>query len=74
MPFFIKTRMSNSEKYRQLRQQYPVFCYESFQHSVTDRGLLVRHRFTAGSDIVFEPETLIPSRSFVVFRRLSQRH
>lgn len=65
--------MSNYAKYQQMRQQYPVFCYESFQHSVTDRGLLVRHRFTAGNDIVFEPETLIPSRSFVDFGRLSQQ-
>ncbi|MBR0072811.1 MAG: hypothetical protein IJP95_03150 [Bacteroidales bacterium] len=65
--------MPNSEKYQQLRKEYPVFCYESISYSTTADGLLISFRFTAGTDIVFEPKTLIPHRSFADFDRLSQR-
>jgi len=65
--------MSNSEKYAQLRKQYPTFCYESFSCNATAEGLRIKFRFTAGNDIVFEPETTIPARSFVDFGRLSEK-
>jgi len=63
--------MSGNEKYIQLRKQYKTFCYEDFLCKTTNEGWLIKFRFSAGEDIVFEPETLIPHRPFIDFGRIS---
>lgn len=64
--------MPANTKYEQLRTSHPSFCYDTFSYKQTDDGLLIKFRFTAGADIVFEPETFIPQRSFFDFGRLSK--
>ena len=46
-----------------LREQYPVFTYDSHQYELTSDGLRLQFHFRIGDDIVFHPEmTLCPGR------------
>lgn len=56
--------MDNLEKYNTLREQYPTFCYESFDYSITSNGMRITFLFTIGEKIVFNPTINIPQRDF----------
>lgn len=56
--------MNNLEKYNTLRKQYPEFCYESFDYSITSDGMKITFMFTIGEEIVFNPTINIPQRNF----------
>lgn len=53
-----------NEKYRELRQRYPVFEYLAWHHEVTDAGLRLWFDFRMG-DVEFHPEALIEGRPFL---------
>ena len=50
---------NNGHLYEQLRKQYPVFVFESYTYKIIDGDIHVRFKYTAGSDIVMEPCTII---------------
>lgn len=56
--------MDNLEKYKTLRKQYPTFCYESFDYTITPEGMKISFSFTIGEEIVFNPTINIPQRHF----------
>jgi len=43
------------DKFTELRKNYPVFTYESFTKTYSERCLTLKYRFTQSDDIIFEP-------------------
>ena len=60
--------MNNSDKYRALRAQYPVFEYVAYHHEVCDDGLRVWFDFRMG-DVEFHPTALVERRPFLDLKR-----
>lgn len=54
---------SNGRQYEQLRQKYPVFTFESYTYNIIDGDIKVQFRYTAGSDVVMEPCTIIKNHA-----------
>ena len=54
----------NIGKYNSLRNQYPTFCYESFEYDITPEGMKITFLFTIGDSITFVPTINIPQREF----------
>ncbi|MDD4847292.1 MAG: hypothetical protein PHR53_00790 [Bacteroidales bacterium] len=47
------------QKFQKLREDYPVFIYETFHWTISEHQLAVTFRFSVG-DFCFEPQYLIP--------------
>lgn len=47
--------MGRSQKFTQLRQEHPVFIYDSFSSKVKSGDITVTYKFIQSDDIIFEP-------------------
>ncbi|MFA6653735.1 MAG: hypothetical protein WCS93_05300, partial [Candidatus Delongbacteria bacterium] len=47
--------MGRSQKFTQLRQEHPVFIYDSFSFKVKSGDITVTYKFIQSDDIIFEP-------------------
>jgi hypothetical protein len=54
-----------------LRKQYPVFTYESFQVTRSEKNLLIEFLFVVDEQIKFHPTITVPVRSFYKINDLS---
>ena len=63
-----KNMMNNSDKYRALRSQYPVFEYVAYHHEVCGDGLRVWFDFRMGN-VEFHPTALVERRPFLDLER-----
>ena len=59
-----KNMINNSDKYRALRAQYPVFEYVAYHHEVCGDGLRVCFDFRMGG-VEFHPTALVERRPFL---------
>lgn len=62
----------NSNKYLKFREEYPLFCYESFDYKIDNNGLNASFCFTIGEEITFRPTLQIVPRAFYRFDSLSK--
>jgi hypothetical protein len=62
---------NNYENFLNLRNQYPVFTYESFQVTRSEKKWTVEFLFVVDEQIKFRPTLSIPARSFCNFDELS---
>lgn len=49
------TRKKHFQKYKDLRKQYPVFCYESFKYEISANTLYIEFKFSMGESHDFFP-------------------
>ena len=54
----------NNHKYRQLREQYSFFEYQSYSFSLIDGDLEASFVFNLSDKVIFKPKIRIPARSF----------
>ena len=52
--------MNNFSRFRQLREQHPLFCYESYNYSYQGHSLDIRFNFRLSDEIKFSPKIKIP--------------
>jgi hypothetical protein len=65
--------MSNQhEKFLSLRNQYPIFFYESFHVTHSEQNIRIDFSFVVNEQIKFSPTLSIPARSFYKFDDLSE--
>ncbi|MCL2027935.1 MAG: hypothetical protein FWG79_05545 [Bacteroidales bacterium] len=62
---------SNYEKYLNFRKQYPIFSYESFHVTRSEKKLQIEFLFVVSEHIKFQPTIIIPARSFYKINELS---
>lgn len=55
---------SNKKTFSELRKDYPVFCYESFDFKIKENKLTVSFLFSAG-DLIFSPKVIIEGDSLI---------
>ena len=53
----------NNEHFLSLREQHPVFSYDSFHYQRKDKDLLLSFRFSIGDSFVFTPQSIIKYHS-----------
>ena len=61
----------NFDKYKTLREQYPVFIYESYDISQDADQTVLKWKFQMGDDLIFNPGITIPHRGNFVTENLS---
>jgi UDP-N-acetyl-alpha-D-muramoyl-L-alanyl-L-glutamate epimerase len=59
-------RSSRSDKYQQLRLQFPFFAFEKQEYDLTSAGLEIRYTFNLADKYFFHPSLFIPRKSFFV--------
>jgi UDP-N-acetyl-alpha-D-muramoyl-L-alanyl-L-glutamate epimerase len=52
------------DKFLQLREKFPRFCYEGFDFTLDDEGLRAEWHFTNGSEISFHPRLFFPRKNY----------
>ncbi|MCL2682482.1 MAG: hypothetical protein FWE63_03205 [Bacteroidales bacterium] len=62
---------TNYEKYQSLRKQYPVFTYESFHVTCSEKEMRIEFLFVVDEHIKFQPTLSIPIRPFYKIDELS---
>ena len=53
----------NKEHFLSLREQYPVFSYDSYQYQRKGKDLVLSFRFSIGDSFVFTPQSIIKYHS-----------
>lgn len=61
---------SNKDKYFSLRQEFPLFTYESYHYTISEGKLDIEFLFKLNDEIVFRPKLSFPNREFYNFRNL----
>jgi UDP-N-acetyl-alpha-D-muramoyl-L-alanyl-L-glutamate epimerase len=52
------------DKFLQLREKFPRFCYEGFDFTLDDKGLRAEWHFTNGTGISFNPGLFLPRKAY----------
>ena len=62
----------NYTKFLHLREQYPVFVFDSFQISRSEEKLTIEFLFFVNEHIKFQPKITVPMRSFYKFETITE--
>jgi len=57
----------HTQKYKDLRKQYPVFCYESFKYEYSNQSLIIEYHFSLSDHYHFYPKHEFPIPNNLIF-------
>lgn len=60
-----------TDRYNELRSQYPFFIYEHYKYTIGDDALMIRFLFNISDKFYFTTKLSIKKRSFICFEKLS---
>jgi len=64
---------NNSSQFNELRNEYEVFTYKSFEYEITSAGLEIVYSFGVDIFIEFNPKIIIPNHESIDFNRITKR-
>jgi len=64
-------KQNNSIKFKDLRNDYDSFTYNSFSYEIGDNGLEIIYSFSIDNFVEFNPRIIIPNHKSIDFNRIS---
>ena len=62
---------NNLSQFNELRNEYEVFTYKSFEYEIASAGLEIVYSFVVDDFIEFNPRIIIPNHKSIDFKRIS---